>query len=160
MAFIENSRTGFSLTADEIVQLHNEGVTDKMIQAMLARKKVAPPQPNIAVAPEPVQQPAPQQQTIVQQPAQVVTQPSVTYVQSEPVYVGSPTYVYRYPYYYDSYPYYWGSYWYPRVSFNFGFGHYGGYRYNHFAPSFHYGGHFGGGGFHGGYRGGFGGHHR
>src|SRR5829696_1172173 len=37
MAFIENSSSGFALTAEEIVQLHNEGVSDKMIQAMLAR---------------------------------------------------------------------------------------------------------------------------
>src|ERR1041385_248094 len=76
MTFIETSRTGFNLSADEIVQLHNEGVSDKMIQAMLARRKA--PQPAIAVAqespqPQPQQQ-VPQQQIVVQQPAQ----PSVT----------------------------------------------------------------------------------
>jgi hypothetical protein len=169
MAFIENSRTGFNLSADEIVQLHNEGVSDKMIQAMLARRKT--PQPAIAVtqeAPQPA--PQPQQQIVVQQPAQ----PQVTYVPSQPVYVTAPatTYVYREPYYtyYDSYsyPYYWAySPWYPRVSFNFGFGsgYYGGhYRYGGswgHAP-IHYSG-----GFRGGYSGGVhagggfhGGHHR
>lgn len=169
MAFIENSRTGFNLSADEIVQLHNDGVSDKMIQAMLARKKAAPPVVAVAQeAPQPQAQPTPQQQIVVQQPAQ----PTVTYVPSEPVYVTAPTttYVYREPYYsyYDSYPYYWGFY--PRVSFNFGFrsGYYGGhYRYGgswgHYAPIHHYGG-----GFHGGYAGGgwhggggfHGGHHR
>jgi hypothetical protein len=170
MAFIENSRAGFSLTADEIVQLHNEGVSDKMIQAMLARRKAPPATVSVAQeAPQP--QPMPPQQVIVQQPAQ----PSVTYVPSEPVYVTAPTttYVYPEPYYsyYDPYPFYGGySGWYPRVSFNFGFrnGFYGGhYRYGgswgHSAP----GGHFSGG-FHGGYSGGWhggggfhgGGHHR
>src|SRR6185436_5674364 len=93
MAFIENSRTGFNLSADEIVQLHNEGVSDRMIQAMLARRKAAPqptisaPQQEVAVAPP----------TVVQQPTTVVTQPTTTYVQSE------PTYVYQDPYYYSSY---------------------------------------------------------
>src|SRR5437764_13643359 len=28
MAYIQNSRSGFNLSADEIVQLHNEGVSD------------------------------------------------------------------------------------------------------------------------------------
>lgn len=164
MAFIESSRTGFNLTADEIVQLHNEGVSDTMIQAMLARKRQTP-QATISVAPEATQlapAPQPQQQIVVQQQPAVVSQPSVTYVQSEPVYVGAPTtYVYRAPYYsyYDSYPYYWGSsYWYPRVSFNFGWR--GGYYGGHYG----YGGHWGHYtsvpnycGFHGGFRGG---HHR
>jgi hypothetical protein len=159
MAFIESSKTGFNLSADEIVQLHNEGVSDSMIQAMLARKKQAP-QATISVAPDAAQSTQavqqPQQQIVVQQqPATVVTQPTVTYVQSEPVYVGAPTtYVYREPYYsyYNSYPYYWGSsYWYPRVSFNFGWrgGYYGGhYRYGgswgHYSPVHHYGGFRGG----------------
>jgi hypothetical protein len=181
MAFIQTSRGGFNLSADEIVQLHNEGVADKMIQAMLDRKK-AGPQPTISVAqqapaPEAQYQPLPGAPQVAQQP--IVVQPSapapqVTYVQNPPVYVGAPTtYVYPQPVYsyYDSYPYYWGG-WYPGVSLNFGFrgGYYGRYGYSHYA---HYnggyrGGYSGGfrggsaGGWHGGYSGGFrgGGHHR
>lgn len=143
MAFIKNSKTGFSLTADEIIALHNEGVADEMINEMLARKKQAPR--IVVAAPQPAPQPEPaQQQTVVQQPA-----PTVTYVQQpQTVYVpASTTYVYRAPVYtyYDPYPYYYRSYWsYPRVSFNFGFGHFGGYR--------HYGGFGHHGGFHGHFR--------
>jgi hypothetical protein len=144
MAFIKNSKTGFNLTADEIIALHNEGVADEMINEMLARKKQAPR--IVVAAPQPAPQPEPaQQQTVVQQPA-----PTVTYVQQpQTVYVPAPiTYVYRAPVYtyYDPYPYYYRSYWsYPRVSFNFGFGHHWGHH--HFG---HFGHH--GVGFHGRFR--------
>jgi hypothetical protein len=152
MAFIENSSSGFALTAEEIVQLHNEGVSDKMIQAMLARKKAQPPAVVSVVQQATAQEAAPQQQTqtVVQQPATVVAQPTVTYVQSQPVYVPAPTtYVYAAPYYsyYDRYPYWGYSGWSPRVSFNFGWG--GHYR-GHWG---HWSGH------HAGFRGGFHGHH-
>ncbi|HUS36075.1 MAG TPA: hypothetical protein VM680_12060 [Verrucomicrobiae bacterium] len=142
MAFIKGSRTGFNLTADEIIALHNGGVADEMINEMLARKKQAPPV--IVAAPQPAPQPEPApQQTVVQQPA-----PTVTYVQQQPqtVYVPAPTtYVYRAPYtYYDPYPYYYRGYSaYPRVSFNFGFGHFGGYHhYGHFGHHGSFHGHF------------------
>jgi hypothetical protein len=146
MAFIKNSKTVFSLSADEIIALHNEGVADEMIHEMLARKKQTP-RPIIVTAPQPAAQPqVTPQQTIVQQ-----APPTVTYVQQpQTVYVPAPpTYVYRAPVYtyYDSYPYYYRSYGYayPRVSFNFGFGHYWG----------HFGHHWGGhrhSGFHGRFR--------
>jgi hypothetical protein len=183
MAYIQTARAGFNLSADEIVQLHNEGVSDKMIQAMLERKKQAP-QPAISVvqqAPAPEaqqqQQPLPGATQVPQQPIVVqpgTPAPQVTYVQNPPVYVGAPTYVYREPIYtyYDSYPYYWGG-WYPSVSFNFGLrsGYYGRYGYAHsyggYRGSYHggfSGGYRGGssGGWHGAYSGGFhgGGHHR
>jgi hypothetical protein len=189
MAYIQNSK-GFTLTADDIVQLHNEGVADKMINAMLNHRKAV--QPMIATQqPQAVQavQPQPQQQVIqpTQPPPMIAAQPQTTYVQSieaQPVYVPSTTYVYNdsYPYYaYD--PYYW-NWWYPSVGFSFGFGYphyYGHYypRYTHYYAPHYYGGYrggyvggyHGGGGFHGGYvgggsRGGFGvgvhwgGHHR
>jgi hypothetical protein len=157
MAFIENSSSGFALTAEEIVQLHNEGISDKMIQAMLARKKQnAQPQAVVSVVQQAApQEAAPQQPTVVQQPATVVAQPAVTYVQSQPVYVPAPTtYVYAAPYYsyYDPYPYWGYSAWSPRVSLNFGWGgHYGGH-WGHWSG--HHVGFRGGshGGFHGGHR--------
>lgn len=142
MAFIKNSKTGFSLTADEIIVLHNEGVADEMINEMLARKKQATPVVIAAPQPAPAVQPVPQ--TVVQQPA-----PAVTYVQQpQTVYAPGPTtYVYRAPAYsyYDAYPYYYRNYWsYPRVSFSFGFGHH--WSHHHF-------GHFGHrSGFHGHFR--------
>jgi len=171
MAYIQHSRAGFNLTADEIVQLHNEGVSDKMINAMLANRKQAP-QTLIAAQPQPqpqVVQEAPAQQQVIQPttPAPtIVTQPSVTYVQSQPVYVPSTSYVYAGPsYYYDPF-------WYPSISVGFGWGwggryyrpYYGGHYY---GGGSHYVGYRGGyshwgGGYHGGFSGGahFGGGHR
>jgi hypothetical protein len=158
MAYIQNSRIGFSLTADEIVQLHNEGVSDKMINAMLSHRKQAP---QVIVASQQPAQEAPQQQ-VIQQPTQpppmVVAQPQSTYVQSQPVYVPATSYVYSEPYYsYD--PYYWNSWWYPSVAFNFGFRGYGHSYYPgyaHYAPHYYggYRGAYGGSGYHGGYAGG------
>jgi len=166
MAYIQNSRAGFSLSADEIVQLHTEGVSDKMINAMLSHRKQAP---QVIVASQQPAQEVPQQQVIqpTQPPPMVAAQPQTTYVQSQPVYVPSTTYVYSEPYYsYD--PFYWSSWWYPSVAFNFGFGgyypryygHYGYSHYAHYAPHY-YGGYRGSyvgggyGGFHGGYHGGY-----
>jgi hypothetical protein len=143
MAFIKSSQTGFNLTADEIIALHNEGVADELINEMLARKKQAP---RVIIA---APQSAPRsQQTVVQQSA-----PIVTYVQQpQTVYVPAPsTYVYRAPVYthYDPYPYYYRSHWsFPRVSFNFGFGHHWGHhhwghhRFGHFGHRRGFHGHF------------------
>jgi len=147
MAFIKNSRTGFSLSADEIIHLHSEGVPDEMIHEMLARKKQAP-RPVIVSAPQPAPVPYPVQ-TIVQQP------PTVTYVQPQTVYVPAPTtYVYPSPVYtyyspYRSHGYHWGSYSYPRVSFNFGFGH--GFHHHHHRFGHHRFGHHRSSHFHGGF---------
>lgn len=133
MAYIKDSKTGFSLSADEIIALHNEGVADEMIHEMLKRKKQAP-QPLISA---PQSQPQPQQTVVQQAPP-----PTVTYVQQpQTVYVPAPTtYVYSAPAYtyYDPFPYYYRSYSYPRVSFNFGFGHHLGYFGHHHR---HWGGH-------------------
>jgi hypothetical protein len=137
MAYVKNSKSGFDLSADAIIHLHNEGVSDELINEMLARKKQTPPV--IIAAPQPQQQ---QPSTVFQPaPQSVVTQPAVTYVQPQTVYVPAPTtYVYRSPAYtyYDSYPYYGRSHWYPRVSFNFGFGHHHHFRH-YFGRHHHWG---------------------
>lgn len=126
-AFIDRSNTGYSLSAEEIVYLRGQGVSDRLITAMLNHA----PAP---AAPSPVATPAPAA------PAQgpVIVQPATTYVQTVPaptVYVDAP----YYGYYGGYYPYYYG---YPAVSLSFGFGGY--YR----------GGYYHGGGFRGGFRGG------
>jgi hypothetical protein len=168
MAYIQHSRSGFNLTADEIVQLHNEGVTDKMINAMLANKRV--PQTMIAVQQQPqpagVPEQAPVQQQVIQPttpPPSIAAPPPTTYVQTQPVYVPSTTYVYSDPYYY--YDPYW-SLWYPSVSVGFGWG-WGGWGGRYYRPYYggHYYSHYGGGyhnvyrgGVSAGFHGGFGGH--
>lgn len=152
VTYIENARRNFELSADEIVYLKQEGVSDKIVAAALAHH-ASIPQAVVSVPQEPA--PAPMQsapqQTVVMAP------PQTTYVEAapQPVYVySSPSYSYfdAYPYYYSYYPYrypyypYRNGYGSPTFSVNFGFGHGyygGGYR----------------GGFGGGYRGGFSGSH-
>lgn len=152
MAFVGRATTSFDLTADDILYLKEQGVSERVLNAMLSQR----PNPGTTVAAAAVPSPTnsggggkasvltapgvPQTPTVVyQQPP-----PTVVYQQAPPVVVrSSPTYVYSAPYYssYGCYPYYgWG---YPRVSLSFGFGYYGG----------HWGGYRGG--YCGGYRGGF-----
>jgi hypothetical protein len=161
VAFVKQSTSAYSLTAEDIVYLRGEGITDRVLSAMLTAKPVGGSTAEIASAPAPTaittsaSSPAPGQTAY---PGGATAQPTVTYVQSPPAvtYVeSSPTVVYAPPvvgsYYYGA-PYgyygYYGSYgWgYPRpgISVSLGFG--GGYR--------------GGGYYHGGpvFRGGF--HHR
>ena len=175
--FIHNSGTIYNLAPKDIVYLHNEGVSDRVISAMLDQRKnvaagiaaqTAPPSvpatspapvyqdPNAAAA---AQASAQYAQTYAQ-PAPVYVQPQPTYAPASSVYVmpySSPDYPYYYggyPYYYGGYPYYYG----PSVAFGFGFGgggyrgggyHGGGYRGGGFGGGGHGGGGFGGGG-HGG----------
>ena len=140
--YVINADLSFHLRADDIVYLHNVGVPEDVISAMMtkARNTVV-----VAETPAPVQQQPVAQQpqtTMVNppKPTTVVTQPQVVY--------SSPSYAYGYPYY----PYYGGSYYYgPPVSLNIGFG-----RGSHWGGGWH-GGHAGWGG--GGWHGGGGGHH-
>jgi len=156
VAYIKNSGASYALSASEIVYLHQEGVPDRAIAAMLAQAKKpaldaspATLSPSVATAAAPP--PAPSPATPAPATAQAV-QAATTYVAAAPTYVPASTvYVAPYPttsaYYYNDYwPYYYGrpyygSYWgYPRgnVSFSIGIGgHGGGFR---------------GGGFHGGHR--------
>ena len=165
VAFVKQSTSAYSLTAEDIVYLRGEGITDRVLSAMLTAKPVGGSTAEIASAPAAINtsasSPAPGQTVYPggasAQPATTVVQPAVTYVQSPPAvtYVeSSPTVVYAPPvvssYYYGA-PYgYYGNYGYgwgyprPGISVSLGFG--GGYR--------------GGGYYHGGpvFRGGF--HHR
>lgn len=137
--------------ADEVIQLHEAGVPDRVTLALLSKKQTsterqiaaseqAPPSPAYAPAPATAPQTAPQ---------------TSVYIQRYPVYVQSePTVVYSSPAYYEYYPYYRYSYGYwPAVSLGFGFG-FGHPFFGHHGFS-HGGGHWGG---HGGWVG-VGGHH-
>jgi hypothetical protein len=142
VAFIGNSGRTYNLTASEIVYLHDQGVSERVITTMLIQRR------KVEEAPAPAAPPAPSA------PATSAYAPSsTTYVQTPPAYVpsstvyvvpsSSPTYTY-----YDSYPYYGGYYGYnyPAVSLAFGFGSYYGSGY--YGRGYHGGGYWGG--WHGG----------
>jgi hypothetical protein len=132
VAFVKSSKTAYYLSANDVVYLRGQGVSDRVITAMLNQPRAAT-QTWASMAAQEANSGA---------SAPAVTQTSTTHVQAAPVYVSPPpAYVYPAPAYsyYDSYPYYHGGYWgipFPRLSLSFGFGH-----------GFH------GGGFHGGFHG-------
>lgn len=142
-AFIKNSGRVYHLSASEIVYLHNEGVTDQVINTMLdqsQRLAAAVPQnpPQTSVAP-----PA----AALAGSAEYVPAP----VSASSVYVIPSSTYYDYPYYpyYSYYPYY--GYSYPWFSLGFGYwggSYYGGGYYwgdGHHGGGYHGGGHPGGG---------------
>ncbi len=141
ISFIQNSRRSYEMSAADIVYLHEDGISDKVITAMLDKDRKVMETANLAAAPSPVPapQPAPAPApspapTVVAQAPTVVTQPQTTYVQPAPVYVySSPA-----PVVYEPYPYYrpyYGYYGYPAVSLSFGFGR--GYHGGGFRGGFH-----------------------
>ena len=135
-AFVAGSGKVYNLGASEILYLRQEGVSDRVIIAMLEQRqkvteataRIAPPTPAAPAAPT-VAQPA----VTVVQSAPASTPPATVYV----VPSSSPNYVYYggysgYPYY-AGYPYRGGyyGYSYPGVSLSFGFGGcYGGSSYH------------------------------
>jgi hypothetical protein len=159
VSYIQNSGTIYSLKADEIVYLKQQGVSDNVLNAMLNQRS------RLTGSTEPATTTASPTTASTQTYAPAAPAPTVTYDQPtappSTVYVIPDTQTYQYDtYYYSaypyySYPYYGGYYGWPGVSLSFGWGGYygGGYRG---------GGGFrgGGGGFHdggGGLRGGGGG---
>jgi len=145
LAYIENS-PGFVLKADDVIALHERGISTAIITAMLQHP------PKVQVAQSMAAPPA--QTAVAQQPL------PVTYATppAQPVYVTSPQVVYTDPYPYAySYPsviisggsYYPRSYCYPQSYFYGGFR--GGFYPHHFSTFHHFGFRGGfGGGFHGG----------
>ncbi len=139
--YIQTSGTVYNLSPKDIVYLRNEGVSDRIVNAMLdQRKKVmdAPAQPV-----QPAAQPAPPTayaDNSAPAPAPAYTDPNAapsyapSYTQAPPAEVQpAPSSVYVIPYptqysYYASpyyggyYPGYYGGYYGPVVSFGFGFG--------------------------------------
>ena len=127
IAYIKNSGNSYDLSADQIIYLRQQGLSDAVLTTMLSQ-----PRPGLAVAapttpappPEPVSTPAVVTSSTVT-PAAVATTtvaPTVTYVQTVP----ANTYYYSQPYYYPTYA------WFPPVSFSFGWGggwHGGGWHH-------------------------------
>lgn len=117
LSYVRNSPAVYNLTAKDIVYLHEQGVSDRVVSTMLeCQAKVVV---QASQAPLPAPPPASAYRTT---PAPAATAP--TYVQSAPstVYVTPPaptTYYYAQPYYYPAYRDWW---WWPPVSLNFGFG--------------------------------------
>jgi hypothetical protein len=157
VTYIQNARRNFDLSADDIVYLKKEGVSDKIVSAALSHRAKFPQVVVSAPQPQP-QQPATVQVQPAPQPTVIVAPPQTTYIQTAPapVYVYSaPSYRYYnpYPYSYSYYPYryrHYGyhypgySYSYPRFSFNVGFGrgyHGGFYRHHGWSGHHHGGGH-------------------
>ena len=140
IAYIKNSGNSYSLNADQIIYLRQQGVSDAVVTTMLNQPKVglvAPSAPANAQASAATSTVA--ATTVVTEPA-----PAVTYVQTV------PTTYYYYPYYSYApayYPYYRGYGCYPSVSFSFGWGgHWGGGWHGGYGGGWH------GGGGHGGHR--------
>jgi hypothetical protein len=158
-AYIENSKVAYNATAEDILFLHQNKISDELISdwikhgGELAAQGATPAQsPDLAASAAPAPQPAPvatQQPTVVYQAAPQVATPPVVY--------SSPTYIYP-----DYSPYYYS----PPITFGFSYGfgrpywgHSHFYAPVHIGFSHHFGGGFRGGAhFHGG--GHFGGHHR
>lgn len=123
VAFIQNS-TGASLSASEIINPRSQGISDRVVIALLNQ------QPKVAVAPAPavtspsvpVAAPAPSSTPITASEAVAPYTTTTHYVD-----LGSYSYYpYSYYPYYGSYPYY--GYYYPSTSFwlGLGFGYWGG----------------------------------
>ena len=148
LSYVQNSGTAYSLGPDDIVRLRNEGVSDRVINTMLAQHTKAVQAAQIAAAPAaPVysdnsDSPAVSEGQPAQNSAAVAEAPltppaSSTYV--IPYSPSTPAY-YGYPYYYPPYYYGYGGYYGgPIVSFRFGFG--GHYGHGYYGGHGHYGGH-------------------
>jgi hypothetical protein len=145
IAYVENSGLSYSLDADQIINLRQQGVSDAVITTMLKQPKSGPmvyttttpgaqlvaPNVNISTA-ETTPLYSPRQSDQISavsgnaQPVPTATvAPTVTYVQAAP----APIYYYAQPYYYPSYA------WFPPLSLSFawgnrghGEGYYGGWH--------------------------------
>ncbi|HUR44621.1 MAG TPA: hypothetical protein VMZ27_02005 [Candidatus Saccharimonadales bacterium] len=146
--YVENSNLAYTPRPDEIIYMHEHGLSANLISAMIQhgarlRDQVA------QAAPQPAQAaPAPQPQP---NPTYVAQQPAPTYVETPSYTYASPSVVYV-PYSGSSY--YWGGYggyyggYYPRPYFSLGFSAPRfGFGFPHFFGhgSVRIGGHFGGG---------------
>ena len=146
--YVQNSGTAYNLAPQDIVYLHNQGVSDRVVNAMLDQRKRVTEAAAAAIAAQPAPSAAPVE---VPAPAPTYTdaangytEPAPDYSQSAPA--GSSVYVIPYPaastayYGYYAGPYY-GGYYGPVVSFGYRYGgcwgryggrvYYGGRHYGH-----------------------------
>jgi hypothetical protein len=173
IAYIRSSGNNYNLSANDILYLRQQGVSDTVLTAMLTQ-----PRANVAMASSYSQAAAPAPQYSEPAPQYSAPAPAagpdtstygydaapaapVTYVQSAPTtYYYPSSYYYPYSYYnYPSYSYY-GYYGWPRPWYGWGWGWWGGGW--HWGAGWHggwntgwHGGGWGGGGFHGVVGGGF-----
>ena len=161
IAYVHQTGNSYGLDAEQILYLRQQGISDKVLIAMLTRPKPAStPAPALpaTVNPAPVQTQA------------AYAQPAPDYVQSAPsssVYVMPNNQIYYsswYPAYYPYYSYYGGYYPYLTFSYPWGRGYYGsrycrggyGYRGGYYGGGYYNGyrvgnyGYVGRGGYHGG----------
>jgi hypothetical protein len=143
ISYVQNSSSTTRLTPDDIVRLRNEGVSDRVIYAMMDKNNKAiavasasantTPQAPVYqdVAPPEAQAPAPQQ------PATAPLTPSASSTYVIPYPAATTAYYGSYAPYYYPYPPYYGYYGGPVFSFRFGYG--GGYHHGH--GGHYYGGH-------------------
>jgi hypothetical protein len=168
--YVQSSGTIYNLTPKEIVYLKEQGVSEKVINAMLDQRKRVEMAAQSTAAPAPAVAPNTPDNSAVQGPnaapgAPVYAEQNATYAEAPLTPPASSVYVIPYsagyPYYAPyaySYPYYGG--WYgPSVSLGFRFGGHGyygrGYYGGHGYGGHSYGGHSSGGhagGGHGGHR--------
>jgi len=158
VSFIQNSGTIYSLNAGEIVYLKQQGVSDPVLNTMLAQRSRLTGSTDPASTTASSTTASAQAYTPAPQPAVTYVETTPAYVPSSTVYVIPDTQTYRYDaWFYGGYPYYgyrpYAGYYgysgsYPALSFSFGWGgNYGGYH-GGYNGSWHGGG--GGGGFRGG----------
>jgi hypothetical protein len=180
VSFIQNSGTIYSLSAGEIVYLKQQGMSDPVLNAMLAQRSRLTGSTDPASTTASSTTASAQTYTPAPQPAVTYVETTPAYVPSSTVYIIPDTQTYRYDaWYYGGYPYYgyrpysgyygyYGSY--PALSFSFGWGgnygsgYHGGYNggWHGGGGGGYHGGGSGGGGWHGGgggFRGGGGGFH-
>ncbi len=148
--YVQNSGTIYNLSSQDIVYLHEQGVSDRVVSAMLTQSRRTSDAASATVAAQPAAAaPEPVAAPVYTEPAAVAPEAAPAYEQT--AVAGSTVYVIPYPgataayygYYraYPSYPgpYYYGGYYGPVVSFGFGYGGYRGYHGGHG----YYGGHYG-----------------
>jgi hypothetical protein len=152
--YIQNSGVAYNLAPNDIVYLHSQGVSDRLINAMLDERKrviaqAAAAQPVAPAPAAPAAAPtyadasaaAPAYAPVYAQPqVQAQAAPSTVYVVP---YSQATSPYYNYPYYYSSPYYYGGYYWGPSISLGFRFGgggYYGGYHGGYYGGNGHSGG--------------------
>jgi hypothetical protein len=154
--YVQSSGTIYNLAPQDIVYLRNQGVSERVLNAMIGQRKIveaaaqAQPQtppgvPNAATVPD----------AIVAPPAPAYNDSTAPYAEPPPATAPSSVYVIPYPQasaayygyygYYAPYSYsygpYYRSYWGPSISFGFGFGGRGYYRHGFYGHGFSHGGH-------------------
>jgi hypothetical protein len=162
VAYVQGSSTIYNLSPNDIVYLRQQGISDRVVGAMLDHRQRMIASSQAAAAQQASQSAAAAQQAQADAAAaqQAQTGSTAEYADGSSTYI-IPSQGYSYPYYGYSYPYY-GSYyggyypyyWGPTIGFGFHGSHYhfyGGHGFTAVHGGFHTGGSFHtGGGFHSG----------